>query len=60
MCVLNFHIVDTDSKSYDGRHPHKILSHCKWCKKGKYIEDCLERRLHFTPLILSVDRVMGE
>ena len=59
-CVLNVHIVGTDSTSYDGRHPQKILSCRERRKKGKYIEACLERRFHFTTLVLYMDRVMVE
>ena len=29
-------------------------------KKGKYIEACFMIQFHFTPLVLSVDDVMGE
>ena len=56
-CVLNVHIVDTDSTSYDGRHPQK-LSCRERRKKGKYIEACLERICHFNKLVLYMDRVM--
>ena len=41
-------------------------THKKYClvangeKKGKYIEACLERRFHFTTLVLYMDRVMVE
>ena len=60
MCVLNFHIVDTDAAYYDGIQPQKILSHCERRKKVKYSEACLERRCHSTTLMVSVDGVMGE
>ena len=59
MCVFNLHDVDIDVSSYDGIHPHKILSHHEAVKKeGKYLEDLPEKQHHFTPLILSVDRVI--
>ena len=60
MCVFDVCIVDKDAASYDGRHPHKILSQHKCRKKGKYIYDCLDRQFHFMPLVLSMGGVMEE
>ena len=60
MCVFDVSVVDTDKKYYDWRHPHKILYQNEWHKKGKYLEALLEQRCYFTPLVLSVDRVMEE
>ena len=57
MCVFSVLIFDTDAASYDGRYPYKILSQNGRQKKEKCIEACLDRRLHFTPLVLSVYRV---
>ena len=34
-CVLNVHIVDTDSTSYDGRHPQKPPA-MKWLQQTIY------------------------
>ena len=60
MCAFVFSVVDTESVSYDGRHPHKILSQHERRKKGGYLEAFLDRRRHLTPLVFSVDGVMGE
>ena len=60
MCVLNICVVDTDAASYDGIHPNKILSQHKRCKKGKYIEACLDKQHHFAPFVFSVYGVMWE
>ena len=60
MCVFELLILSTDTASYDGRHPHKIMSQHERSKKEKYIEACLERRRHFMPLVFSVEGVMGE
>ena len=60
MCVFDISAVDTDAAYYDGRHPRKILSQNKQRKKGKYIEAFLEQGCHFTPLVFSVDGLMGE
>ena len=59
MCVFDISAVETDAAYYDGRHPRKIFPQNKQRKKGKYIEACLERRCHFTPLVLSVYKGMG-
>ena len=59
-CVFNICVVDIDAESYDGRHPQIILSLNERCKEGKYLEDCLEQWHHLTPLVLSLDEVMGE
>ena len=60
MCVSDVNFVDTDRAYYDGIHPQKSLYQNKWHKKGKYLEALLEQRCYFTPLVLSVDRVMEE
>ena len=42
MCVFDVYIVEADKEYYNGIHPHKILFQHERCKKGKYIETCLE------------------
>ena len=54
VCVVGKYVA-----SYDSRHPHKILSQNERSKKEKYLEACLERRYKFTPIVFSVDRLMG-
>ena len=60
ICVFDFCVVDTDTESHNGRHPHKIISYHKRRKKGNYIEDLFERQSHFTILVSSVNGLMGE
>ena len=60
MCVFDVCVVDKNVASYEGKHPHCILSQHEHRKKGKYIEDRLERLRHFTPLVFSVNGIMGE
>ena len=60
MCVFGVCAVYIDTSVYDGRHPHKILSHHKRHKKGKYIESCIERQCHLKLFVLSAERVIGE
>ena len=60
MYVFNVHVVDAYVVSYDGIHPHKIQSQHERRQKGNYIEACLEILQNFMPLVLSVNRAMGE
>ena len=59
MCVFEIFVVDTNEESYEGKHAHRILYQNERRKKGKYIEACLERLLHFIPLVLLVHGMMG-
>ena len=60
ICIFKFRAVDTESASYHGRHPQRILSQHEHRKKVKYIEAFLERRCHLTIPAFSVDEVMGK
>ena len=60
MCVFSVRIIGTDPVSYNGRHPHKILSCNKRQKKGRYLEDCLQIQWQITPIVFSVNGFMGE
>ena len=59
MCVVDVRMVDTDSDTYAGIQPHKVQTRYGWRKKRKYLDACLGWRLHFTPMVLSVDGFMG-
>ena len=50
MCFFDVYIVGTDTESYDGIHPQKIQSQ----------HEQNEIQHHFMPLVLSLDRAMGE
>ena len=54
-CIFDIRITDTDAPSYRGRDPAKVLATAEKEKKDKHLDGCLERRRHFTPLVLSVD-----
>ena len=60
MCVSNICVIETNSYTYAGTQPYKVLKEHEQRKKGKYLEACLERRWHFTPLVLFVHSAMGE
>ena len=40
--------------------PAKVLEKHEREKKAKYLEPCLERQYSFTPLVFSVDGLMGQ
>ena len=55
ICIVNF-----DAGSYFRMTPEKDIVKADKDKKYRYIEDCLERRHHFTPLVFSDDIIMGK
>jgi hypothetical protein len=57
--IFDVRITDTDAKSNHGWDPNKILLSHETRKRDKYLEACLQRRKHFTPLVFSVDGLRG-
>ena len=57
--IFNIRITDTDAPMYRNRDPIKVLAAHEKEKKDKYLEDCLARRRHFTPLVFSIDGLRG-
>jgi hypothetical protein len=57
--IFDIRVTDTDAPSYRGLPPKKILEKHEKEKKAKYLEPCLARRRHFTPLVFSVDGMRG-
>jgi hypothetical protein len=57
--IFDIRISDTDAPSHQMRDPIKVLDGQEREKKRKYLQVCLERRRHFTPLVFSVDGMMG-
>ena len=58
--IFDVRITNTESGSYRGRDPGNILSSQEAEKKKLYLQPCLERRRQFTPLVFSVDGLMGK
>jgi hypothetical protein len=58
-CIIDICVTDTDAKSNLSRDPAKVLEAYKWEKKRKYLKDCLEQHLHFTPFVVSSDGIIG-
>jgi hypothetical protein len=50
--IFDIHITDMDAASYLSSSTSKILVTQKKAKKPKYLQPCLQRRRHFTPLVL--------
>ena len=57
--IFDIRVTDTDAPTYRGQDPHKVLARHEKEKKDKYVEPCLARRRHFTPLVFSVDGLRG-
>ena len=58
-CILDVRITDPSAKSYRKKDPRKVLETQEKEKKDKYLRKCLEKRMHFTPLVFSVDGMAG-
>ena len=54
MCVVN-----TDAKSYWEKTPERFLEEAERVKKKMYLETCLQQRQHFSPIVASVDGLIG-
>jgi hypothetical protein len=52
-------ITDTDARSYRKKEFAKVLEQHEKEKKDKYLQNCLEMRKDFTPMIFSVDGIAG-
>ena len=48
-----------DAKSYQKKEPTKVLEQHEKEKKDKYLQNCLEMRQDFTPMVYSVDGIAG-
>ena len=50
-------ITDTDARSYRKKEFAKVLEQHEKEKKDKYLQNCLEMRKNFTPMVYSVDGI---
>jgi hypothetical protein len=57
--IFDVPVTDTDAPSNRGLDPAKILKRHEKEKRDKYLDLCLARRRHFTPLVFSVDGMRG-
>ena len=54
MCIM-----DTDAQSYRKKEFAKVLVQHEKEKKEKYLQNCLEMRKDFMPVVFSVDGISG-
>ena len=59
IALFDIRVIDTDAPSYLHRDVASVLSSAEEEKKRKYIDAAEARRASFTPLVVSVDGVLG-
>jgi hydrogenase maturation factor HypE len=57
--LFDIRVIDTDAPSYLHRDVASVLSSAEEEKKRKYNDAAEARRASFTPLVVSVDGVLG-
>ena len=57
--IVDVRITNTDSVSYRGRNPEKVIESQEKQKKKKYLDGCLQQRRSFVPFVCSVDGLLG-
>ena len=57
--IVDVRVTNTDSVSYRGRSPEKVIESQEKQKKKKYLEGCLQQRRSFVPFVCSVDGLLG-
>ena len=55
--IFDMRITDTDARSHRKKEFAKVLEQHKKEKKDKYLQNCLEMRKDFTPMVYSVDGI---
>ena len=57
--VHNMSVVNTDALTYLSKAPDKCHHEAENGKKKIYLEACLQQRWHFSPVVASVDGLLG-
>ena len=60
LCIFDMQITNTDAASHRSMDPEKVIARLEKRKKDKYLQPCLEKQRHFTPMVYSVDGLMGK
>ena len=60
MALFDVHVTDTDAPSHSKRVVTAILTSAEEEKKKRYSEAAALPQAYFTPLVVSVDRVLGQ
>ena len=56
---FDIRVTDTEAKSYNNKSSKAVLRQCEEEKKKKYSQACAEKHISFTPLVFSVDGLIG-
>ena len=59
-CIFDIRVSDTDAPSYIKLDPVKVIENQEKQKKQKYLQSCLDQRRQFTPVVLSIDGLLGQ
>jgi hypothetical protein len=57
--IFDMPITDTDAQIYRKKEFVKVLEQHEKEKKDKFLQNCLEMRKNFTPMVYSVDGIAG-
>ena len=57
--MFSIRIFNFDAGSYLRMMPEKALAKAEKEKKDLYLQDCLERRRNFTPMVYSANGIPG-
>ena len=55
--IFDIRIFNLDAGCYLRMTPEKTLAKKERENKDLYLQDCLERRRNFTPMVYSIDRI---
>eukprot|EP00957_Ditylum_brightwellii_P062049 4708624-Ditylum_brightwellii.AAC.1 len=58
--IFDVRITNLDTPSHQCTEPEKVLTKAEKEKKKKYLDDCLQRRRTFTPLVYLADGMTGD
>ena len=58
--IFDIRVTDLDNPSQRGLEPSRVLARHEAEKKRKYSHHCERQRRHFTPLVFSVDGLLGK
>jgi hypothetical protein len=58
--LIDVRIRDVDTKSQQSKDPHKVLAAHEREKKKKHRDACIEQRQHFSPLVVSMEGLLGK
>ena len=58
--LIDFRVVNLDSKSYRNKKPEKVLEQAEREKNKKYLEACRAQRRDFVPFVVSTTGLIGK